>query len=1504
MANINNPTPVQSPITPGTDDRNSWATHYAKYGAGGFLMVDTESDAQSISAERRVDKMIYVKDSQKFMHHNGTDWADTSVGNGSVPQSVLDEIAANKAELERIKTHTGGQPTDIFSYRGRTAPTLPAGKKGYYLSFYSLQDASQRVTLPDNAVEGVIVSIDNQDPDKAVQFVPSGSDTYDGNSVTYVNIPPQNISFLIKDDNNNWIKAFGGLIPVAIGNLMTAIKNNLTGSLHTIPEIQAALKDRLHTFTEIQNEFHAQLHSVEDLYRFGFENVSIYFGFVTSNSPLPTEADGWVTGRMNTNRDATIEFPGGGNKYMGLVIPTTIAPLVSDIKINDAVVAFTQSDYTQFGLNYKLFLSDVTLDLSSAIHVEFDLSQKAPINGKDESFKYFSGSDAITIPTTYDNVVMDLTINTEITQPIPSVFNFESGARIFLRNMNDYHNIILQAPTHQSIEGLSTHVVEPRQNVELIIDKPGRRIRVNNISNDPARIDSLHWIYYGWTTDVNQPADHDEDWLEGIFPATKEGSIRKTELGDVYVWLVVPAQLGGMVQRVMIDGSGKEVIKSNYIFRGHKYKIIRVSETVSMDTAHTMSILWGVEQPPISVGAGIQIDDGSTDVTEIGKINVKGMSIAQIPGQGGMGDHEIELVAGPNIHMMAPDQQSGLGIVNEISIEPPLNVFDDPDSANQYALRMGIQHGYYELAKPPNYLAYMTEEEEVTGRLKPGATGVRYSTIWFDDIIVPGNMFLPTNKADKSFTLQDYMPDDDPNVSGGKPFLIIARLQLKGKAPSDGFVELMLRSIDKGTADQDGNVLLDINGNPIGFNKHYSDGEEFGFLEVASIYMAKGAVETQIMLEHSFTSDNIIITDRTEGISGIMIQALRDDYKTGDALQQFENDTLQNIEFSSHYNGEDIFNINYFLFNDVAAASINPGDGETNADGFHFYNTTKCNTSIQNKTFFIADDGTDDCYFNMGKIFNSEKTSMLRGKELDITVGLENKANAYDIYMAKWVGVPDKYSKQIITDKVATNPTMEPHWSLDPFHLEINADPVSGEHSVTGKLTVPSDAVNFAIIIAPKTKERPLSLQIKKFQVDVSEPFTGYIIHAPELIGERHLVSSEKHAKFVTNIPDNYVDGRYTINHIETKLPAGAKMSGKADIELDPTWTTGSSVGQFINEGDLKFNKEGTATLSTSARVHVGESVPAHGDQKLTLWWAKKLSDGGFDEIIGSEFEITLNKDNQKYIMVNMPKFRITVEPGDTYRLFGQTEIDDGAYIQSNSHNVPLITTIIDFDEFTAEAQMAEDIHALSELTFVDYKYVVPSGITISLMQDPLDLPLGVKVIGNSDIDLLTSVNSVLKLHVDCSINASFVVVVEKALHAQDDTVFVEFAKKDGDTYTPLKTFDLSISGSADYHHIIGSFSGVTLNKDDEVVLRAYTQNGEVYNLRNGDSNHPYGVSLKMLVNEINLSEKEAIDKILLIDQELVITDRAIQHGWYMQLDYDPDTGTPSLGPKQRTINP
>ena len=430
-----------------------------------------------------------------------------------------------------------------------------------------------------------------------------------------------------------------------------------------------------------------------------------------------------------------------------------------------------------------------------------------------------------------------------------------------------------------------------------------------------------------------------------------------------------------------------------------------------------------------------------------------------------------------------------------------------------------------------------------------------------------------------------------------------------------------------------------------------------------------------MVVEENFDGEELVIEDRTEGNSCILIQALNTNDQTSRGLLQMENDVGVNIEWTSHYLGDDLFTVRYFLQEDRPFTTITAGTGETGADGWHFYNFTQLKVGIASDTLTIEDDGAGSLVgFSFGKVISAEKTQLLRGKVLNTFITTTTPEGAGRVYGAKWTGTPDEYTKNIITDiDPAGDPVMAANWELLGTSIFCTEDASGNPNTYSGAFTVPSDAENFATIFVPSEKQNPNKFEITDFYANVATPFNGYFIHAPEIEGERHLVEDTKYFESGLNT-EGYASLRYTINSADTPMPAGKLIKGKADITAN--WAgTGGAVDY------LTFNESGDATVSTTFNVYPGESISSGGTATVNFWWAYKQG-GSWIKIDESEVTHTAIKDVPVPQLVTIPAFTYKAKTGDELRCFASASINDGAYIQTTSPHIYLCQTTINFQEF------------------------------------------------------------------------------------------------------------------------------------------------------------------------------------------------------------------------------
>lgn len=779
-------------------------------------------------------------------------------------------------------------------------------------------------------------------------------------------------------------------------------------------------------------------------------------------------------------------------------------------------------------------------------------------------------------------------------------------------------------------------------------------------------------IKYGYVDGV--PSD--ETGLTNLANADEDVTIAPTNQGSKYLAILIPDFMHPLVKDLVVNGQTEEPRVYGIVIGDDNFKILVSPTAVNTDAQVTFNLGYGSSSVTT---AGIELDDSTTNVADVRKINLSGIEITKSDVQ-----NEVDINAVTDWSNM--DNNPG-GKTNAVMVEEPLQAYIDPNSpTGQDIIKLRLKHGYYEFKWASGYLAYANYNTEVVGKVN---NSIKTGKIWFDDEVVPGGTYVYPDRTNKIINIQE-TDQLDPNVTGGTDFIAAYRVAFKGKAPSDGYIKIYLRN------KQTNQIINDVNGQPFEIKKVYKSGDTLGYLEMISVINAKGLKEVETIVEDSFIDDNLFIEDRTQGVSGIMFQALSSKGKTGKALLDYEVTTMQSIDFTHHYMGESLITIDYLVKQNQPIVTHNAGTGITMADGFHLYNPTSLKFGIQNNHFVFEDDGTNMAYFNFGKIINAEQTQLLKGKQINIEATLVDKSDAYNIQLVKWNGLPNEYTDKIITGISNVAPTMETNWVLDTNNkIFISEDVVSGDHKVTGTFTVPTDCTNFAIIIYPNEQQTPLTLKLKEFTANVKTPFNGWVVHSPNLIGEEHLRYSDRYFKTGMN-SEGYASLRFTIDALPTKMPVGYKVKGNADIEVNEIWQVGVKPR---GEGVFQFNSDGIANISTTVRVKRGES--AVGDQVLTFEYKKKVrnldktafDEADYDRIDSSLFTHTIKETDTDFMYVTQPSFKVNVNAGDLIGLWLHTDVDDGAFIQSNGANQDLVSVVIDFDEITEdEATVLENI--------------------------------------------------------------------------------------------------------------------------------------------------------------------------------------------------------------------
>ena len=547
--------------------------------------------------------------------------------------------------------------------------------------------------------------------------------------------------------------------------------------------------------------------------------------------------------------------------------------------------------------------------------------------------------------------------------------------------------------------------------------------------------------------------------------------------------------------------------------------------------------------------------------------------------------------------------------------------------------------------RPPSLYASLSVSEEVVGR---GSSPIHRGVIWFDNVIsaIRTNV-MDLRKAEKSYGIQEY-DNKDPNVTGGQPYLVIFRPSFKGKAPANGFIQVAL--FDKAT----GLPALDIDGKPLSVYKTYNQGDKLGNLRVYGVIKAKALQYLQAKIIDNFPkTETLMLNDYTDGNSCLVIVALTGD-SVSDALMKYELDTGENLLISKHYLGE-IYNAAYLLHTDIAKSVGEAEQGETDADGSHFYNKYKMSFEVSGGKLIFSSTDADLCFFNWGFIVPAEITKLMRGKSVTLECSTRTPDGAVNYQMVKWTGTPDAYTTKIITDNVNAADVFEANWeSVDKEFVAESQTKVA----TSKQFVVPNDANNIAFIVSPAGAQNPVLIEIDKFVISMDNPSYEYIIKGFETIDEKQMYWRNDIVKTYNPLPAGYESYRFSGTNAPKPLPVGLLQKGNIPADLTP-WK--------VKEG-YDYGNQTDWTFYDDANIEVDAVVNLHTD-KLNEPVYFYLTQNG-KEIQGSRVEFTPTVAHEPQAVI--PTMKAKVQNGNVIGWGFETTSENGAYLETDSAQYPM----------------------------------------------------------------------------------------------------------------------------------------------------------------------------------------------------------------------------------------
>lgn len=635
------------------------------------------------------------------------------------------------------------------------------------------------------------------------------------------------------------------------------------------------------------------------------------------------------------------------------------------------------------------------------------------------------------------------------------------------------------------------------------------------------------------------------------------------------------------------------------------------------------------------------------------------------------------------------NQNQGIGNQSkQVTVEEPLEFSPDINSAGKVTnVNLRLKRGSLQKAYPDAYYAALSEPILIhaeTNKLHKG-------NIWFDDVLYNHGPFIQVDKTNKVYGIQE---DDelDPNITGGTLAFVIVKLAFAGTAKQDGRIILEL------TDPTTGKPITYLNGREASIRRDYKKDQPFGYIQMAFPFEAKGLQLFQVEVKHNFEIDEVILEDRLNGNSNILICYAHKDNQINPAVTAWEVDNNQKLLFQKNYFGADLFDMKYLVQNNVGEKVIIVGTGGTVVDGAHFYNNTVMSTEVKDGVLKFIGDAPNNSFFTFGKIFSTEKTIPMRGKDIKVDVRVIPPTTPAEVVLYSWIGEPDKYDSRIYGEIINNQPVLVSGWTVIG-----KRDLIEGYDNFGMEFTVPSNSNNYAVCIQPKDVTNVTEINVTDLKVSAVVPFYDIQFEGVSEVGENYQINNTKKAVFGVDVT-GYAGLRYSVGIGETKMPVGWFISNMSDIfppvKLNPKWK--DNVGHK-GEGVLEVTRDcRIKNLYAILRMSGSDEKKLAPDsiQTVQVYFSKEDNTGiNPIEQTRTSFE-SKTAEAPKYISTNKGSAFQPIEfkKGEFIWLYAICNYDDGAYFNSVKSGQYLIQTIIEWEEI--EESPVVPLKNISELKF------------------------------------------------------------------------------------------------------------------------------------------------------------------------------------------------------------
>lgn len=580
--------------------------------------------------------------------------------------------------------------------------------------------------------------------------------------------------------------------------------------------------------------------------------------------------------------------------------------------------------------------------------------------------------------------------------------------------------------------------------------------------------------------------------------------------------------------------------------------------------------------------------------------------------------------------------------VDTIDVQYPLEVRLDADNNKA---TFNVRPSAYQPMMAPGIYAVLGEDVSIIGR---GTSELHTGKVFCGEVIYPGDPYISLSPATKGITIQDVSETDDPSVSGGTPYVVVAHVAFDQTAIEDFDITCRIWSHKQGYPEEE--VLTDVNGRMLSVTKSVKAGEQIGDIVIEGIIMAQEMQDIGISITHTSVNDVLQLGGRVRGGTCLVAQAITPNNHTGIALQCYEQDFKKTVLFEKKYFGE-IATMAYWLRRNQAEGTSEANSTFRQANGWCLDSITPLTFDVNDGLLRVKPVATPSD-FCLSWDMNSTDTGALRNKELDITYEIRNPNAAFDVVFLKWTDHTKAATEKKIVSRNGNDIVWAPGWQLVSKHT-VNTQPDGAYSSSVITVTVPEDAEQIAFGLVPTTAIPFMELDIKVLKIQAVTPFYSFEMAGSDVMKARKS-SSVVYARDVHGVRSL----RYTINDSFVATPTGEYVEGSAPItvNLDINDIKGSGFGKdggvfvlgrdakvsvymkamIANEEStdttvefqmFKFDDDGKATIIPNCNVTF--KVPAKAAPKL---YAGTFP--SFDGVVGTKFAAMMksNKSDGAYL--------------------------------------------------------------------------------------------------------------------------------------------------------------------------------------------------------------------------------------------------------------------------------